>query len=343
MSSTKSGVVSGVVSRVLFMRNLVLNPKLFFDDVAENGSILDALYFLLIISSFLSAAHVVSDETLTDAVITPTFLKMSMTFWSALILIDATCALMAGALAKACQKDVQVPKPQLRFHKTFVAGAFSFAPLFALGFHSVTISICALLATATLGSFALNRIHRLAMGKSVGVELASLGLVVGVLVGTLLTVERNLQKTNASKDLSSVPIGQKAPDLTLKIIGGDSITLKQATAQGVVVLDFWATWCPPCRVGLPMVSNAVSKFKDKGVKLYAVGGGEDPALEKSYLEAKHIDAVAATCSDQGFTAYKVDSIPRTIIIDKQGIVRAAHVGLLADEESQLSKEIESAL
>jgi thiol-disulfide isomerase/thioredoxin len=183
----------------------------------------------------------------------------------------------------------------------------------------------------------------LSLGKSAGVEFGTLGLVIGVLIGIFLATERSMHAAHSFKYETQALIGKPAPDLILKKIGGDSITLKQATAQGVVVLDFWATWCPPCRAALPLVSNAVNKFKDKGVTLYAVGGGEDPALETKYLEANHIDATAVTCSDKGFSAYKVTAIPETIVIDKLGIVRAAHVGQSPDEQQEVTLDIENAL
>src|SRR5690606_12849756 len=73
--------------------------------------------------------------------------------------------------------------------------------------------------------------------------------------------------------------GEVAPAFSpLPILGSEQkLDLAQHKDKHVVILDFWASWCTPCRVGLPIVTEVAQEFKDKGVVLYAVNTGEDEA------------------------------------------------------------------
>ncbi len=136
-------------------------------------------------------------------------------------------------------------------------------------------------------------------------------------------------------------IGQPAPNILIEPTGGTPLHLSDLKGK-VVIIDFWATWCPPCRVGLPMVSEVASKYKDQGVVFYAIGDGSIEQ-EKVYLEQKKIAAIPSSSNADGFGAFMVNAIPETVVIDKAGIVKAVHIGLSRNEKEELTREIEAAL
>ncbi|MBP6016300.1 MAG: TlpA family protein disulfide reductase [Candidatus Promineofilum sp.] len=132
--------------------------------------------------------------------------------------------------------------------------------------------------------------------------------------------------------LTTAPyVGNLAPDFTLQTIDGRSITLRDYTDSGgtPVVLNFWATWCPPCRVEMPYFENASH--------LYA---GEVVVLGLN--QAESADVMAAYARDHGLTypllvdqdmrvnnLYGVLNLPTTIFIDKNGVVREVLIGTIS--------------
>lgn len=138
-------------------------------------------------------------------------------------------------------------------------------------------------------------------------------------------------------------LGKPAPQFTLALLDGGTVDLAKAKGKEIVILDFWATWCGPCRDAMPIIEKVARSFSDKGVKLYAVNLQEPPAKIRNFLKTHKLDVVVALDSE-GKTGqkYKVDGIPQTVIIGKNGIIQAVHVGVsreLALFENMLMQEL----
>ena len=138
--------------------------------------------------------------------------------------------------------------------------------------------------------------------------------------------------------------GKPAPALNLDLLDGGKLDLSAHKGKHAVVLDFWATWCPPCRKAMPEVIRAVAAYKDKGAVLYAVNEGEKPAAIRKFLKQQKLDVTVALDPDgKAGDLYGVEGIPQTVIIDKQGNVAKVHVGYMPGLEEELKREIEKAL
>lgn len=147
-------------------------------------------------------------------------------------------------------------------------------------------------------------------------------------------------------DAPHASIGKAAPALKLPYITGGTGEIDIASHKGkqVVLLDFWATWCPPCVKGLPTVSKVAADFKDKGVAFYAVNVGEEPDEVIEFMKKKKWDFTAISDKSNATSdAYGISGIPHTVIIGKDGVVRQVHVGLIPNLEKQLAKELEAVL
>ncbi|MCF6285464.1 MAG: redoxin family protein [Candidatus Hydrogenedentes bacterium] len=133
-------------------------------------------------------------------------------------------------------------------------------------------------------------------------------------------------------------VGNPAPNINAPILTGGTLDLGSHKGKNVVIIDFWASWCGPCRIGLPIVTRVADRYKDKGVVLYAVNIGEDEATAQAFVEQSGLTATVALDTKRvAQEAYGANSIPRTIIIDKEGIVREVHAGVSPTLEQDLDK------
>lgn len=127
--------------------------------------------------------------------------------------------------------------------------------------------------------------------------------------------------------LASVTVGQPAPPFTLRLIrGGGKVTLEELRGK-VVVLNFWATWCVPCRKELPTLDRYYQLSKDAGLRVYAVTTEDSlqPYKLKKLFDVMHIDPVR---SIKGPYDVLDNGVPTNIIIDRNGVVRYAKAAAL---------------
>ncbi len=139
-------------------------------------------------------------------------------------------------------------------------------------------------------------------------------------------------------------LGRKAPAFTLPLVEGGSFDLGKHLGKDVVLLDFWASWCPPCREALPKVSVAAAKHADRGVVFCAVNVGESREEAGGYVKRAGLDIPVGLDTDGAVAeAYGVDGIPQTVIIGRNGVIEAVHVGYSSQMGKQLDKELEGLL
>ncbi len=137
-------------------------------------------------------------------------------------------------------------------------------------------------------------------------------------------------------------LGKAAPGFSLDLVVGGKMSLAGHKGKDIVVLDFWATWCPPCKMLMPIMVEVTDKYKSKGVVFYAVNVGESPEAIKAFQEKTALKFTAALDKDGKVSNdYGVDGIPMSVIIDKEGVIQAAHVGLAQDFQERITKELDT--
>ncbi|MBW7909564.1 MAG: DUF2092 domain-containing protein [Kiritimatiellae bacterium] len=138
-------------------------------------------------------------------------------------------------------------------------------------------------------------------------------------------------------------VGQKAPDFPMKLLEGGAASLVDHAGR-IVVLDFWATWCPPCRKALPIVAKVAESFRTNGVAFYAVNLGDPTDKIRKFLDAQKITCPVVVDEERkSGTLYEAEAIPQTVLIDRAGIVQVVHRGFSPTLERDLRADIEALL
>jgi cytochrome c biogenesis protein CcmG/thiol:disulfide interchange protein DsbE len=125
---------------------------------------------------------------------------------------------------------------------------------------------------------------------------------------------------------------QKAPNFSLQTQNGKVIELSKLTGK-VVLVNFWATWCPPCRAEIPDFIEVYNTYKSKGFEIVGIALDEDgwskvaPYIEKAKMNYPIVLGSAKVVQQYG----GIEAIPTTFIVDKKGYIVASQVGLVSKE------------
>jgi peroxiredoxin len=138
-------------------------------------------------------------------------------------------------------------------------------------------------------------------------------------------------------------VGAQAPDFSLAPVGGGAPLGPSTFAGKVVIVDFWATWCGPCRQSFPVYQRLFDKFDGK---LAVIGVSVDEAPDGIAKFKSETGVKFPLVWDQGqavAASYKPGTMPTSFVLDRSGIVHSIHEGFHAREEASLEQEIRSLL
>ncbi|MGH7997487.1 MAG: TlpA family protein disulfide reductase [Opitutaceae bacterium] len=131
----------------------------------------------------------------------------------------------------------------------------------------------------------------------------------------------------AAEGAMSAPDRTPAPAWALPDLQGTSVTSNQFKGK-VVVLDFWATWCPPCRAEIPGLESLYRQYADKGLVIVGISLDQDgPAKVKAFVKQHGLTYPIVMGNEQVSSNYGgIDAIPTTFVINRKGAIAAMHVG-----------------
>jgi thiol-disulfide isomerase/thioredoxin len=137
-------------------------------------------------------------------------------------------------------------------------------------------------------------------------------------------------------------LGKPAPPIDLELLDGGKLDLASFKDKNVVILDFWATWCGPCVQAMPIIDKVAEKFKDKGVRLFAVNLQEKPDEIQTFLKEAELKVdVALDKEGSVAAAYLANAIPQTVLVGKDGSVQVVKIGVSPDLEESLTGDLEA--
>ncbi len=133
----------------------------------------------------------------------------------------------------------------------------------------------------------------------------------------------------------------QAPAFTLQSVDGKPVSLAQYKGD-VVMINFWASWCGPCRQEMPLLDSIYKQYKDMGFVLLGVNVEPDAHSANAWLKKTPVSyPVLYDPDSQVSQLYQVQAMPTTVIIDRKGIVRYVHNGYLPGDENQYMNSIRS--
>jgi len=139
-------------------------------------------------------------------------------------------------------------------------------------------------------------------------------------------------------------LGKPAPNFELELLDGDRFELANHKGKDIVILDFWATWCGPCRNALPGLVEISKEYRPKNVLFQAVDLQEEPDTIRGYLKKSGLSFSVPLDKDGSVSElFGVDGIPHTVIVGKDGTVQAIHVGYSPDNKKRIQRELDDLL
>ena len=159
------------------------------------------------------------------------------------------------------------------------------------------------------------------------------------LIKQLFIVSLLLLNVSAQAATEAVPM----KDFTLKSRAGDNVRLKELSGD-VIVINFWASWCGPCRKELPKLEELHQKYKDLGVTILGINIDANTELSKKLLKEFPVNFTILydpenTVSDD----YEIQSMPSTFLVDKKALFRYRHNGYLPGYEDKYDEQIKQLL
>ena len=157
-------------------------------------------------------------------------------------------------------------------------------------------------------------------------------ILLAALIGSgWIYLSRDTGRNSGPTPVNTAPyVGSLAPDFTLQTIDGREITLSDyAAGEGMpVVLNFWATWCPPCRVEMPYFESA-GRLYDGQVAVIGLNQAESAAVMEAFVIKNGLTYPMLVDEDMRVNnRYGVINLPTTIFIDRNGVVREVLIGTL---------------
>ncbi len=161
------------------------------------------------------------------------------------------------------------------------------------------------------------------------IKSLTLGLLVTVFTATSL----------ASSGLE----GQSAPDFALKSSTGENLRLSEYRGD-VVMINFWATWCGPCRQEMPLLDELYTRYERVGFNLLGVNIDDDSRRAMQMIEELGVNfPVLFDASKEVSKLYEVDAMPVTVLVDREGNVRYVHHGYKPGYEDKYLDQVRSLL
>ena len=162
-----------------------------------------------------------------------------------------------------------------------------------------------------------------------------------VVAATVSVVALAIRQGNQSEKFA----GKSAPEVALPLLGGGKAAIQRGK---VTLIDFWATWCAPCRASMPRVQRVWQEYTPRGVDLYSVDT-DDPSADREsqvreFLLENRLTFPVVLDDGTAERAFSIANLPTMLLLDKEGRIAWSHIGALnASREGDLRAALDQAL
>ena len=154
-------------------------------------------------------------------------------------------------------------------------------------------------------------------------------------------VKQAPQAAGQVRKLQRVAVGQQAPDFRLDALGGHQVSLRDQRGE-IVLLDFWATWCAPCRMVTAALESFVQPHEDANLVLLSINQGETRERIERVTASPQRDSKILLDPDSNVgDLYGVRAYPTLVLVDRQGKIAWINVGYSGDLQEQLADQIDA--
>jgi len=143
--------------------------------------------------------------------------------------------------------------------------------------------------------------------------------------------------------LGAASAAEKAPDFQLPQMDGNSLKLSDLRGS-VVYVDFWATWCPPCRESFPWMESMHQRYQELGLEVVAISLDQKRDLIENFLKAhKASFTILHDSEGDSAEAFQVKGMPSSYLVDRKGNIRMRHAGFNDGDKADLESQIKQLL
>ncbi len=141
--------------------------------------------------------------------------------------------------------------------------------------------------------------------------------------------------------LADVRKGQEAKDFQARTVAGETLRLSSLRGK-VVLLDFWASWCEPCKKELPLLARMAPRLKAKGIEIVAVNIDEEAKNATAFLKDRGLQLTVVLDAKQEIVKrWEPAKMPSSYAIDRAGVVQAVNEGFVEGDEGKIEKLLAS--
>ncbi len=167
-------------------------------------------------------------------------------------------------------------------------------------------------------------------------------LTLGLLVIGCSVVPEPPDGESPTAPVEGTQVGNLAPNFQLQNLDGQTVSLSDLRGEPVLI-NFWATWCPPCRSEMPYIQEIYNEWSDKKLVVLAINIGESSSTVENFMQSYNLSFTVLLDTKQDVAQrYNITGIPTTFFIDKDGIIQDKLIGAFQNKaqiENRLGKII----
>lgn len=143
--------------------------------------------------------------------------------------------------------------------------------------------------------------------------------------------------------VAAVEVGARAPELDARTLDGERLRMRDLRGK-VVIVDFWASWCEPCKEEMPVLDRLYDRYHDQGLVVVGVSVDRTERNARAFLRRNRVSFPIIHDGDHAIAGrYSPPRMPSSYIIDRRGVIRHVHEGFRPSDAGRMEREVRALL